>query len=193
MLKTNIQIIDFQFKQRLRHWSNIVFDCSILLSWWEMDITWTVYEVRVYEAASLWCLAESDWKIGVLNTSTWTIKWSDRIAWAAREWKRQHERQKQWSPHKQNSKKKDYINKKRLWSLSTFAAPRALSFLLHRQVKYIRRKRLSKKYIFDVCEIAFKSDETKSEKKMSPQVYPFHRLPISNEILRFYYRIINIG
>lgn len=38
--------------------------------------------------------------------------------------------------------------------------------------KSIRRKRLSKKYIFDVCEIAFKSDETKSKKKCHHKYIP---------------------
>lgn len=71
-----------------------------------LDCIWSACICR---RSGLWCLAESDWKIGVLNTSTWTIKWSDRIGLGGEGVKETtRERQKQWSPHKQNSKKRLY-------------------------------------------------------------------------------------
>lgn len=88
-----------------------------------------------------------------------------------------------WSPGRRGSErdksndhlisrtvKRDYINKKRLWSLSTFAAPRALSIHFFYFQSGIRRK--SKTHIFDVCEIALRARAMRPRQKMSPQVNP---------------------
>lgn len=84
---------------------------------------WNILEVKIYK-----------------RTHIAAIKWSDLLVL----------RQKQWSPHKQNSKK-DYINKKRLWSLSTLPPEKKLLKYRNEAKQWWKRLFCG----FDVCEIAW--------------------------------------